>query len=286
MINNEIIEQYKSGIGKEISPYIEKALKIYHRIDPAAELISIETAKKIKQIASELYLQDKSKKKSKKEFSYDLSPEGFITSSEELKRIRPTLDDLRQEVFNNKKPPFKDLDQALCWIKKEAGKGIKNKKLSKLKHLSIAGKDFIFAPGIPLDILAVNTDFLSQRTRFIQDSLIIYILTGIEPIARIYTIKKGKFIELKIYRSLTEKESNSLFRKIKQSIKPARKKFTEKHLRLYRFFEKHGYPPTKEKMKFWEEKYKEWNKENPKNKKSSPDVLRISYHRLKRLLEK
>lgn len=260
-----------------LEPYKKKAKKIL-------EMAMDRNA--LNRIATTLYLKDQQKKsKQNKEFSCDLSPEGFITSSEELKRIRPALDDLRQEVFNDKRPPFKDLDQALCWIKKEAGKGIKNKKLSKLKHLSILGKHFIFSPGTPLDILTANTDFLSQRTRFIQDSLIIYILTGIEPIARIYTIKKGKFIELKIYRPLTEKELNSLFKKIKHSIKPARKKFTEKHLRLYNFFEKHGSPPAKGKMKFWKEKFKEWKKQYPKDKISSYKSLRIAYKRLQKYIK-
>ncbi len=310
MINSKTIQLYESEFSGLLKPFVEKALRIYNRIEPAAKLSNPETLTKIREIASELYSQGRSGKK--EDLFIEVSPEGFITSSEELKIIRPELEKLRLEVFGKTKPPFKDLDQALCWIGKEAGKEIEGKKLSKLKQLSIFGKYFIFAPDTPLDVLAKNTDFWSQRTRFRRDSLIIYILTGIKPIARVYTIqyegklsrpKKGQkpipitpknitslfplsFIDLRIYQALTEREFSSLFKKIRQVTKPPRKRLNEKHLRLYEFFEKHGPPPAKGKMKFWEEKYSEWKKQYPDDEIKSSRALMMACRRLNQFLKK
>jgi hypothetical protein len=269
-----------NDIGEALRPHMETALKTYKEsINPHADFSDPKVRREVQQIASNHYLKENSNKKT--ETAIEFSPDGFITANEKLKQIHPELEKLRIEVFGNTAPPFQTIDQALSGIGKKAGENIKSKKLSELKHLSIAGKDFVFAPGTPLDVLAVNTAFFAERTPFKQDSLIIYILTGIKPLARIYELKQGSFVELKIFRPLTERELISIYKKVRRAIKPPRKRFTEKHLRLYNFFEKHKAPPVGGN---WRMKYEKWKRHYPDDEINSPNALRMAYHRLQSYL--
>jgi hypothetical protein len=279
-IDRDLIDFHRVLLPPVLKPYVKQALKYYMLANPKENPYTREAFRAVESVANELHLASEKKDK-KTESVVEFSPDGFITANEKLKHIHSVLEELRIEVFGNIAPPFPTIDHALDWIEKEAGKDIKGKKLGELKHLAIGRRSFLFVPGTPLDVLFVNTALFAEWTPFKQDSLIIYILTGIKPLARIYEFKWGSFVELKIFRPLNERELSSLYKKISRATKPPRKRFTEKHTRLYNFFEKHKTPPVGGN---WRMKYKKWKRQYPDDEINSPNALRMAYHRLQSYL--
>jgi hypothetical protein len=218
---------------------------------------------------------------------------------------------LRVKAFGKTAPPFKDLTQALSEIKKIAKEYVPDPpEKIRIISLPIAKRDIIVAADSPFGLLAQETAYLDEETSFSQASLVAFIATGIKPIARAYRIiTKMKFpslkgrppgskpipltldtpllissIDLRLYRPLTDRELFSLIKSLRDKMKPARKRLSEKSLRLYKFFSEHGGPPIHGKMEFWKSTLSEWRHLYPKDEIRSATSLRIAWERLNRTI--
>ncbi|MBA7680856.1 hypothetical protein ES703_89177 [subsurface metagenome] len=174
------------------------------------------------------------------------------------------------------------------------------KELGKLTHLSCSLDEKIktkFLPfptesgwrrqipakeGIALGKLEKETRKLSENYNFTQSSLIMYVLTGIEPIVQSYRVNyHERKINIEIHRPLRKGEINNIFQEINKLFGEERKEISEKHERLYQLVEKHGGPPNKKKKEFWDMILKEWNENNPKDEQySKRNCIRVTYNRL------
>lgn len=151
--------------------------------------------------------------------------------------------------------------------------------------------EFITFPGTKLRKLANTIDRLSKNTRFIKFSLLIFILTGIKPMLPSCSIVKeasygvgGKKVELKLFRPFNQREFIKLFKPIEEFMF-RKKKLKGKGIKVCKFIEKIGPIPSKNKMGFWKEALKQWNKTYPKEKYAGESSLRMAYSRVKKRIE-
>lgn len=152
--------------------------------------------------------------------------------------------------------------------------------------------EFITFPGTKLRKLANTIDRLSKTTRFSKFSLLIFILTGIKPMLPSCSIVKeasygagGKKVELKLFRPFNQREFIKLFKYIENFMSNKKKKLNEKSLSVHEFIEKIGPVPSRNKMRFWKEALKQWNKTYPKGKYKGESSLRMAYTRTKKKVE-
>lgn len=302
------VKYHESKTPNKLKSFIPDALRIWHKLHPEADLMSVQTIRGVQAIAISLSESPLLKKKEEHTL-IQFSAENFIRSSEELKRIEPELEELRFEVFKKKKSPYKDLKQAIRGIKTIAMSELdKCISLSKdISTLPLASTEIYIAKNTPLDFLALKTKHISERTCFTQSSLVSFVLTGIKPIAQVYRVRvEGRlrrprgskpipispsnltafplsYIDLRLYRALTDRELFSLLKSLNNALKPKQKK-SEKRPKLYNFFEMHGQPPAKGKKKYWENALTEWKKQYPDDGINSWRALMMAWRRLNQFL--
>lgn len=263
--------------------------------------------------------------------------EGYIISNETIKEILPSIKKLRQEVFSKEIPPFPNNPQkAFAWLKEEEEKEarpfcqkneknikkidelcneILNKigeynKLTNIRCEFSQKKRVLSYPredgwkkiiqvweGTPLARLEEKTRKLSEKVGFTQESLILFVLTGIKPISSLYSISEayrvingeyvGKKVTLHINRPLTKKIIEKIYCRVKEIFGKERKSFLKKkHSDLYDLVEKHGRPPKRNKGDFWQKIKKEINEKYP-NWFNDPKANgpRITYNRIKKRVQ-
>ena len=263
--------------------------------------------------------------------------ESYIISNETIKEILPSIKKLRQEFFSKEIPPFPNNPQkAFAWLKEEEEKEAhpfrqnieKNrKKIDELRNeilnkigeyknltnircefsrksrvLSYPGeggskKIIQVWEGTLLARLEEKTRKLSEKAGFTQESMILFVLTGIKPVSLHYSISvasrfiDGEFVRKKvtlhINRPLTKKTSEKIRSRIKQIFGMERKSFLkEKHSDLCDLVEKHGGSPKQNKGDFWQKIKKEINEKYPNwfndLKANGP---RITYNRIKKHIQ-
>jgi len=134
-------------------------------------------------------------------------------------------------------------------------------------------------PGTQLAMLEGSTRFLSWKTHFTQQDLIMFVLTDIGPYPITYKKSFGRTVKLEIYRNLNYKEFISLFHEINKLLKVKGKQFNVDHENLLNLIEEFGPIPEKEKRKFWERIQKKLN-ERYNKKYNDWNGPRIAYQRI------
>ncbi|MFW6130303.1 MAG: hypothetical protein ACOC56_03890 [Atribacterota bacterium] len=305
-----------------LKPYTGQALKILKIVNPKFNELDInKNIHEVQKIAVNLNENKNNDRTSFPEF--DFFPGLSFTAEKRINSITPEIKDTRKELFGKSKAPF-NYDDAIEWIKKEAQKEkiefykknqisgtdiqkLKNKiynlidalnniqqwdygMLSKLITIPIILKnglrdEIITFPGTKLRKLANAINLYSENTNFSKFSLLIFILTGIEPTLFSYSIVKedssniGKKIELKIFRPFSQREFLKLFKYVGKFM-PREKKIKEKSRRIYNFIKERGPLPSNGKMKFWEESLQQWNNTYPEEKYAGESGLRMAYLRI------
>ena len=87
-------------------------------------------------------------------------------------------------------------------------------------------------------------------------------------------------VQVDFYRRLNYEEFQDLHHKIRRMLKPRKKSLKRKHSEIYKLVEKNGGVPKRSEMRFWEEKWVEWNSSHPADEFKSPYFIRIAYHRI------
>jgi len=171
-------------------------------------------------------------------------------------------------------------------------------KISPLKYISIflhypgeeGWQSHVRAvPGFRLEKFEKIIREIIKETNFSEESLVMFILTGISPLSLLYKttitdiIGKKRIYKLEIYRSLDREEIDKLYYKIKEAFGKKGKKFIDekKLLFLYETVESCGGVPQRDKGKFWDGIMKECNKKYPGWFKAlEPNSARITFQRL------
>jgi hypothetical protein len=303
-LRSGIIREFQKPMAPTLRPYVEEAMRLLDRINPGCSWITNDTFRKVQMVAAALAEHRLSKAPSQA----DITPEGFIRSAEQFKRIRGELLALREEVFARKSPPFRSLDSALTYLKKQ-----KRNAGAIVSHaiLELCGQYFLFSKDSPLSLLAGETRRFEEESCFLQSSLVKFVMLGIEPIAPAYRIErkmslprlssKGRpikitpeildsfphhHIDIRLYRMLTDREILALIKRLNRKIRPARKRLSNKALRLYEFMREYGPPPRTGKMKFWEDAYCKWRKQYSEGDIHSAAGIRVAWNRLTRFVER
>jgi hypothetical protein len=261
----------------------------------------------------------------------------YLASSEALKKINSSIKRLRKEFFSKENPPFPNKPKkAYDWLRSELRSEDslirkeleRNKeahhrlfeqvstninKLEEISHQSWALKKevkFICYPvkktwkkealweGTLLAKLKDEIEKFSEKTGFMEDSLILFLLTGIKPVLLLYNIDRkfsvfdGKDISkkfiLSIQRPLNKKVFDKIFYKVKEFFGSQSQVFKEKHLDLYELVDSYGGPPSNRKRDFWQKVQIEINKKYPGWFKEERffNGPRITYNRIMKYLKK
>lgn len=301
------VNRLTERMGPELRPYVETAVRVWRKIHPGLS-IGYPDFFEVQQIAAALAENGPSVGAANVQ-AIDFTPEGFIRSAEQFKRLRPELEVLRHETFGSKKAPFRSLGKALRFIQKYAQRtGALLDFYQRGESEKLHGKRMYFvSPNGPLGRLASETRRLDEESPFSQASVVAYIMTGIVPLARAYRIRTRaalprphgrpvpithelvdrltlELVDLRLYRPLSDRELGNLLKKLRDRMRVRRKRFSDKALRLYRFFEAYGPPPPQGIMKYWDAAFTEWQKRFPGDDIRSAVTLRLSVRRLNRQL--
>jgi hypothetical protein len=114
---------------------------------------------------------------------------------------------------------------------------------------------------------------LSEISGFLYDSLLAYIMTGFEPVAR-------RLVEYTILKNLTRQDLNLIAKRMRQVTVGNGKNLTERHERLYNFMQEQGPIPKNKKMMFWRDAFRKWRDHYPNDEIKSAGSLRKACLRL------
>ncbi|MDQ2086479.1 hypothetical protein RBH29_08570 [Herbivorax sp. ANBcel31] len=230
--------------------------------------------------------------------------------------IEPCVKEIRKTMFNNEFPPFDTIEEAVEWIRikskepipdeykkmKDNTKKLHEEFLRLSKNGGVLGgvnevnkvltfpstsssKEWVEAIKVKhkdLRQLADKIDSISKATRFPKHAVTMFILTGIEPVVPLYSIKvsqesnelpngeqlhkKQVFITINT-TDLTFEHMQSIYKNYRKELNFSRKKsIKDKQLTLYRLVMDMGGAPEKDIKKFWINAMEEWNSNHPEDK--------------------
>ncbi len=132
--------------------------------------------------------------------------------------------------------------------------------------------------------LEKGVKIIFKETNFPKASILMFILTGIEPLVPSFSLSEEistgkKSISIDIYKNLHSNESLSLNRYIKKMTKVRIKELSKNQQEIYDMIEEEGGVPPEGKMKFYGKILKKWNELHPRKQMSTPDFIRMNYRR-------
>jgi hypothetical protein len=235
---------------------------------------------------------------------FEYSVNNVVLSEKALERIRPAVEELRLELFGKTEAPFADYDSALRWIKKEAPaeateffKKVGNqwarvKEIDgKIEELAIErneiGESYLTGnyywtvpvqlasgfrtfPGTKLRKLALAVRDLAAISRFRENHLTVYILVGIKPVQ--------KLIDISVYGPVSVRDLVAFYRRHFPAVKRSRR-ISAANIAVVEFVKARGGVPAKEKMKFWRDASRAWNRIHRRKEPISLDGLKRAYER-------
>jgi hypothetical protein len=155
-----------------------------------------------------------------------------------------------------------------------------------LNYRSMTGqtKQRLIIRGTPLHSMAEKLRHVSTETGFPFEMLLIFLLTGIQPVLpgiRIRTsIKRSKTVSVDFLRSLSRREIMALHSVLRKAFRGGRKSFSLENFEIYQFVKGKGGVPMKGKKAFWIQLCREWNKARPDKRYKSYECFRVSYQRI------
>jgi len=315
MISNWVKDGIKNRTGPDLRPYVNQAFKVFILSNPDYRPVGYLDRfllEAIQSIAGEMLsvkregLAEAHKNvRSRSEYSVD----NLLRSRKALEGILPDVEELRREVFGKNAAPFKSGTAALRWLAKEGReeavsfykeKGDTRQRVKALETKIVRllderndlaeglwllnmhfvepvplGGYYRTYPGTKLRTLVAKVKILAGVSKFQEQSLYAFILTGVKPIRRLMDIT---FIGPVTIRDLLD-----YYKRLPPEYKNSRK-MTSICNAVYEFIHELGGPPKKKVMKFWREATKVWNKQRGHRKYDSRDGLKKAYERaLKKL---
>ena len=298
-----LFNEWTAKLDERLRPYLDRAMRHYYKqtdgrcfkrdrgyIETRAEFVVVQA------IAYAIAIE---RPKADATSEFDFSPEGVYRAEREFTAIRPDLDSLRHDVLGRRKP-FGTVEAAKAFLRRHGFPGYSP------ATIEFAGQTTAHDPEFPLGRLAALSARLDRDTPFSQAAIVAFVLMGLGPIPRKYRVigvkglpfpKVGsravamtvadlnafptRFVDVRIYRPLTDREFKRLAVDSRAMVKRARKMMSAKALEVHRFFEAFGGPPAKGKMVYWERAYNAWQKTHPHSTIKDPEGIRFAYRRLR-----
>jgi len=257
-----------------------------------------------------------------KQPAMNLTPDILLTSDFLVHKIATWVKRLREKLFGSPAAPFQTLEEATSWIECEVAKGNPALDEEKVKALmkpllqmgyTVGWEHLLPYPGkggwqkivrVPvkgrdnsLSLLHQETLSMANATGFPQSSLVLHILTNIQPLlprVRIsrhitnYDLPSGELfgshsITLDIRaKDLTFNELRQTYNSHREILDLTKgKALNKKHWQIYQLVQKRGGPVKGNGMvAFWKSIKDEWNNLYPENKFMSFKGVKLAYDRL------
>ncbi|MDQ4042525.1 MAG: hypothetical protein M3118_01735 [Actinomycetota bacterium] len=257
----------------------------------------------------------------------DLNPEAALISSSLKKRLTPWAERLREEGFGKREAPFKDEAEAADWIEEQSALDREQRveerlspadamkeirRLADLAGLEVRPKVRFLKYGRPddehdksvgveagtfLDMLARETNRVSEETAFQADVLTAFVLTDLTPqISRVRGTEVQKLCDVPGDRiqsrwiTLRFNAADVSYPEVRKLYNEVRRYFGATDANLLKWEEAEflllvdsmGGPPEDDKMRFWEEVLRRW-KENPAHKYAALNSWRAARNKFEKL---
>jgi len=202
--------------------------------------------------------------------------EGYRNQLERIQKIDDRIDDLirkRNDLAESRRPVSAcDLEVLfpLPAVVRLRPTIVKNKDGTTTMHERFRIPGFRTYPGTNLRKMADTIKSLAAMSRFREEGIALYILTGDKPIQKV--------MDLTFYGPVSNKSLISFLRQRVPLFKRPRRLSTS-GLEVLEFIKARGGVPKKEIMKFWTDAGKAWNKTHPKKQYASFEGLKRAYER-------
>jgi hypothetical protein len=242
-----------------------------------------------------------------------------------VRALAPKIEDLRETGFGSPAPPFKTAAKAAEWVERQSkadlaewSEGSEGRKKARAEIYRLAHEHRIeieeratqlpyqrpgdehvkwvyAAPGTYLYRLAQETVLLADRTGLSADALVMYVLTGLEPVrsrARLttrenwYTLPTGEEIGVNEAtvtfraRDLTDKELRSLYSMVRSGVSgKGTKGVGDKEVELWEMVQNLGGPPKEHgsKRNFWRTVQERWNRDHANGRYATWEGVKKRY---------
>lgn len=242
-----------------------------------------------------------------------------------VRALASKIEDLREAGFGSPTPPFEAMAKAAEWVERQSKadlaewrEGSEDRKRARDEIYRLAHEHRIeikeqatqlpyqrpgdehvkwvyTVPGTYLYRLARETILLADRTGLSADALVMYVLTGLEPVrsrARLtarenwYTLPTGEEIGVNEAtvtfraRDLTDKELRSLYSMVRGNVSgKGTKGVGDKDVELWEMVQDLGGPPKEHGSKgnFWKTVQKRWNQEHADDTYASWEGVKKRY---------
>lgn len=217
----------------------------------------------------------------------EATPENLVRNGFLLDKIMPWVEQTREILFGSKGIPFNGYDEAEKWWLDALRDELKRRMAGKADNT--------------LQSFRAEARKIAMVTGFNFYSLLMYVLTGIEPDLPMYIaytederyelpsgeVLVNRPVTVRIAAELNFRELRSLYHGIRKELKIERaKRFNEKHLELCQLVRRMGGPPKgKGVVSFWESVRAEWDRRHPREHKSWK-ATKIAYDRTMQKLER